>query len=94
MRLGQSAFKEFLRRSKGVRLKPGSTQQAFKGAAEARVILDDADRAFVYWHASCQYLPSSHICRPFGYCPFAQIASVCTGFNVVLRVFVHAYFQN
>jgi hypothetical protein len=50
MRLGHSAFEKFLRRSKGVRLKPGHTQQPFYGTAEARVILDNGDSGFAWGH--------------------------------------------
>jgi hypothetical protein len=43
MRLGRSATEEFLRGSKGPRLKPARAQQPLYGASEARVILHNSD---------------------------------------------------
>src|SRR5271166_4678592 len=61
MRLGHSAPEEFLRGSKGVRLKPGRTQQPFQGASEARVVLDNSDGVF-----ACGHVLLSQTCRSLG----------------------------
>src|SRR5262249_17213029 len=59
MRLGRSATEEFLRGSKGLRLKPDGTQQPLHGASEARVILDNSDGALAWGHARVNYHPLS-----------------------------------
>ena len=46
MRLGHSVPEEFLRGSKGMRLKPGLIEQPPQGASEALVVLDTGDDKF------------------------------------------------
>src|SRR5262245_50311604 len=76
MRLGRSANEEFLRGSKGLRLKPDRTQQPLYGASEARVILDNSDGALAWGHARVNYDPLSQTPPALRYCPFGQIGSL------------------
>src|SRR5208282_619233 len=74
MRLRRSAPEEFLRGSKGVRLKPGRTQQQFDGAAVARVVLDNSDGALPWGHVWCELRLMITNLRSLRYCPFGQIS--------------------
>src|SRR5271165_3294045 len=78
MRLGHSAPEEFLRGSKGVRLKPGRTQQPFQGVSVARVVLDDGDGA-----SACGRVwvhdPNIANLQVTRYCTFGQFRSLVAG---------------
>src|SRR5271157_1735581 len=71
MRLGHSAPEEFLRGSKGVRLKPGRAQQPFQGASEARVVLDDGNGVF-----TCGHVSLSQTCRSLGIVLLGKVRSL------------------
>src|SRR5271165_2868937 len=75
IRLGHSAPEEFLRGSKGARLKSRRTQQPFQGVSVARVVLDDGDGASACGRV-CVHDPNIANLQVTRYCTFGQFLSL------------------
>src|SRR5215510_7464499 len=79
MRLRRSTTEEFLRRGKGLRLKPDRAQQSLYGASEARVILDNSDGALAWGHVSGELPPIIATPLSLRYCTFGQTSELSGG---------------